>query len=212
MNILGGIQILFGLFAIGSGAIVLRGILRRALSCKCTARFLEFSLLASIAGLMPLTRHLTPLQAMCMLSVYCSGTVILAWLKYRLASSWRSVFAFLIPVILYFNVASISVELLRQSPRFVRAAMGAHSVDVSIAQFLFALSFAVLGFQAARRFHAEPTRFPKEPSAYAPYQLGSLATTAPKAEGMKSSVSPTESRTGGFKVLDSFSALSMRRI
>ncbi len=166
MKILSGIQILFGLFAIGSGAIVLRGFFGKALRYKCTDRFLEFSLLASIAGLLPLTRNLTPLQVICMLSVYCSGAIVLAWLKYRLVGNWLSVFAFFIPVVLYLNVVSLSVQLFRQSPRLERAAMEAH-LGVYIAQFLFAVLFVVLGVLAVRQSHAEPAHFREELSARA---------------------------------------------
>jgi hypothetical protein len=157
MKTLECIQIVFGMLAIGSGAIVLRGVFRRAPRCKYTVRFLEFSLLASIAGLLPLTRHLTSLQAICMLSVYCSGAVVLAWLKFRLAGNWRSVFAFFIPVVLYLNVVSLAVRL---SPNLAIAVMDAH-LSIYVAQLLLAAFFAVLGGLAVRKFHAEPARFSK---------------------------------------------------
>ncbi len=202
MNILVGVQILFGLFAIGSGAIVLRGVFRGTLRCKCTVRFLEFSILASIAGLLPLTHRLTPLHAISMLSEYCSGAAVLAWHKFRLAGNRRSAFAFLNLVVLYLNVVSVSVRLLRLSPLFPRAAMQAHSI-VYIAQFVFALFFVVLGFLAVRKCHAEPGRVSGG---------ASLATRCPEREETKSSLSRTASRGGSFKVFGTLSALTMNRM
>ena len=69
MKIVEWIQVVLGLLAIVSGAIVLRGVLSVALSGHRVVRFLECSLVASLAGLLPLTRHLSPIQGICMLSV-----------------------------------------------------------------------------------------------------------------------------------------------
>ena len=48
MKILGWIHVVLGLLAIGSGAIVLRGVLRVALSGHRVVRFLRYSLIASV--------------------------------------------------------------------------------------------------------------------------------------------------------------------
>lgn len=161
MNALGWIQIILCLVAIGCGAMVLPGVFRQPLRRKYTVRFLEFSLLASTAGLLPLTRRLTSLQAICILSVYCSGVVVLAWLKFRLAGNWGSVFAFLIPVVLYLNVVALSLRMFLHAPIAVRTAVETH-VSIFAAQILFALFVAFLGIAAARKCHAEPARLPKQ--------------------------------------------------
>jgi hypothetical protein len=93
-----------------------------------------------------------------MLSVYCSGTLILAWIKLRLAGNWRSLFAFLIPVVLYLNVVSLAVRLFLPFPTLASTVLEA-PLSAYIAQLLFAVFFAVLGVLAVRKFHAEPVRF-----------------------------------------------------
>jgi hypothetical protein len=148
------IQILFGLLAIGSGAIVLHGVLKVTLSGDRVARFLRYSLIAALAGLLPLTRHLSPVQGICMLSVYCAGAVVLAWRKFRLAGLWRSVFAFSVVAVLYLNVVSVSIRLFKYSPVFVMASAKSGSI-FEIAQFFFALTFAALGVRAVRICHAQ---------------------------------------------------------
>jgi hypothetical protein len=156
MEILGWIQVVLGLLAIGSGAIVLRGVLRVTLSGSRVAWFLRYSLIAALAGLLPLTSHISTIQGICMLSVYCTGTVVLAWRKFCLAGLWRSVFAFFIVAVIYLNVVSVSIRLFNNSAQFamVSTVSGLH---LEIAQFFFASVFAVLGVLAVRRCHVQRT-------------------------------------------------------
>ena len=156
MKIFEWIQVVLGLLAIGSGAIVLRGVLRVALSGNRVVRFLEYSLIASLAGLLPLTPHLSPIQRICMLSVYCSGGVVLAWRKFHLAGLWRPVFAFFVVAVLYLNVVSLSILLFKHSPLFAMASTESVS-RFEIAQFCFASVFAVLGMLTVRKCHAQRT-------------------------------------------------------
>jgi hypothetical protein len=149
MEILGWIQVVLGLLAIGSGAVVLRGVLRVSLSGNRVVWFLRCSLIAALAGLLPLTRHLSPVQGICMLSVYCAGAVVLAWRKFCLAGLWRPVFAFFIVAVLYLNVVSVSLLLGQHSAVLAMASTEAVS-RLEIAQFFFASVFAVLGVQAVR--------------------------------------------------------------
>ena len=153
MEILGWIQVVLGLLAIGFGAIVLRGVLRVALSGNQVVWFLRCSLIAALAGLLPLTRHLSPVQGICMLSVYCAGAVVLAWRKFCLAGPWRSVFAFLIVTVLYLNVVSVSLLLFKHSPLLAMASTESVS-RFEIAQFFFASVFAVLGVLAVKMCRA----------------------------------------------------------
>jgi hypothetical protein len=156
MKIVEWIQVALGLLAIVSGAIVLRGVLSVALSGHRVVRFLECSLVASLAGLLPLTRHLSPIQGICMLSVYCAGAVVLAWRKFRLAGLWRPVFAFSIVAVLYLNVVSVSIRLFTHSAQFAMASTETGS-RFEIVQFFFASVFAVLGVLAMRVCHAQRT-------------------------------------------------------
>jgi hypothetical protein len=157
MTILGWIQVVFGLLAIGTGAIVLRGVLRVTLSGHRLVRFLRWSLLASVAGLIPLTRHLTPIQGICMLSVYGSAAIVLAWRKFHLAGLWRPVFALSIVAVLYLNVVSMSIRLFNYYPLFSMESMD-YGSRFAVAQFFLASVFAVLGVLAVRVCHARHTQ------------------------------------------------------
>jgi hypothetical protein len=105
-----------------------------------------------LAGLLPLTRHLLPIQGICILSVYCAGVIVLAWRKFRLHGLWRSVFAFSIVAVLYLNLVSVSLRLFTCSAQFEMASTKSGSL-FEIAQFVFASVFAVLAVLAVRKCH-----------------------------------------------------------
>jgi hypothetical protein len=156
MRIIAWIHVVLGLLAIGSGAIVLRGVLGFSVSGHRVARFLECSLLASLVGLLPLTRHLLPIQGICILSVYFAGVVVLAWRKFHLDGLWLSVFAFSIVAVLYLNVVSVSIRLFTCSAQFEMVSTK-YGPLFGIAQFAFASVFAVLAVMAVRKCHTQQT-------------------------------------------------------
>lgn len=151
MNILVGVNLAFGALAAIAGVIVLRGVFHTSLSSKSAVRFLLWSLIACIAGLMPLTRHLTPVQRICMISVYCSAAAIAAWLKFGLLGQHsRRIFAVAVTAVLYFDLASVFTRITGHPPLFT-APLAQPLPLFQCAQILFAAGFLVLGILAARK-------------------------------------------------------------
>ena len=159
MNVFGWISVAFGIFAALVGVSVLRGVFHRRLSSASTVRFLRWSLIASLAGLMPLTRHLTPVQQISILSVYCSGAAILAWHKFGLLGRWRRIFALSVTAVLYFDFAVVFAGLFRKSLLFIPAIADSFS-SFQLVQFVFAAVFIVLGVMAVRKCRIEPAGLP----------------------------------------------------
>jgi hypothetical protein len=155
MNLFGWINPGCGLLAAFAGVIVLRGVFRQTLSSASTVRFLRWSLVASLAGLMPLTRHLAPVQQTCMVSVYCSGAAITAWLKFGLVGRSRRIFAVAITGILYLDVVFVATRLFRNPPLFT-APLGNPLPFFQLTQILFAAAFIVMGILAVRKCRIEP--------------------------------------------------------
>lgn len=158
-NLFGWINLAFGLLAAFAGVIVVHGVFQRALSSASTVRFLRWSLVASLAGLMPLTRHLTPIQQACMVSVYCTGAAIIAWRKFGLVGRSRRIFALSVTGILYFDVVFVATRLFRNPPLFT-APIANPLPLFQVGQILFAAAFAVLGILVARKCGIEPARMP----------------------------------------------------
>jgi len=157
MNVLVGINFLFGVFAVGYGTIVLRGVLTGTLRHKWPARFRMCSLLTSMAGLLPFTFRLAPIQQICMMTVYCSAVAIAAWLKFHLIGIWRAVFAFFMTAVFYLDVLAGSVQLFTNSRLFATVLAGRFSA-LQLLQFVFTALFAAMGVLVVRKYHADPTR------------------------------------------------------
>jgi len=156
MNVLVWINFAFGVLSVVYGAIVLDGVLRGTLRYKWPIGFLACSLLASLAGLLPFTFRLAPIQQICMVTVYCSAVAIAAWLKFHLIGIWRPVFACSVTAVLYLDVLAGSVQLFANSRLFATALAGRFSV-LQFIQFVFTVIFGVLGVLVVRKCHAEPT-------------------------------------------------------
>ena len=159
MNVFGWVNLAFGLLGAVAGVIMLRGIFQRSLSSASAVRFLRWSLVASLAGLLPLTRHLTPIQQTCMVSVYCSGAAIIAWLKFGLVGRSRRIFAGCVMGILYFDVVFVATRLFRNPPLFT-APLANPLPFFQFVQILFAVTFIVLGILAVRKCRIEPAEMP----------------------------------------------------
>jgi hypothetical protein len=159
MILFGWINLAFGLLAALAGVIVLRGVFRRTLSSASTVRFLRWSLIASLAGLMPPTRHLTPVQLICMVSVYCSGAAIVAWLKFGLVGRSRRIFALSVTAILYFDIVFVATPIFRNPPLFT-ARLAQPLPFFQFVQILFASAFIGLGVLALKKCRIEPAEVP----------------------------------------------------
>ena len=149
MNVLAWINLVFGVVAAFAGVIVLRGVFHRPLSSASTVRFFRWSLVASLAGLMPFTRHLTPVQQICMLSVYCSAAAIVAWFKFGLVGRSRRIFALSVTAVLYFDIVLVATRLFRDPPLFTVPLVNPLPL-FQLIQVLFAAAFIVLGILAVR--------------------------------------------------------------
>lgn len=91
-----------------------------------------------------------------MLSVYCSGAVVLAGRQFCLAGLWRSVFAFSIVAVLYLNILFVSIRLFMYSAQFAMASAES-GLCFEIVQVCFASVFAVFAVLAVRRCHVQRT-------------------------------------------------------
>ena len=160
------ITLTFGLLAALAGGMVVLGVFLRTLSSRATVRFLRLSLFASLAGLMPLTRHLTSVQQISILSVYCSAAAIVAWLKFGLVGRSRGIFAVSITADLYLDIARVSTRIFRNPPLFT-APLAEPLPVFQFVQIVFAAAFIVLGILAVRKCPIESATPPALPKVLA---------------------------------------------
>jgi len=148
MMILEWTNVIFGVLAIGFAAVILRGFIRRSLRRRWVVRFLMCSLVASIAGLLPPSQHLTAIQIICILSVYCSGIAAVPMLKHQLPEVWRPIFIVSITATLCLGFVSSAMQLLNIAPLLAALAAQTHFAVhfillLVIASFAGAITIAV---------------------------------------------------------------------
>lgn len=146
------------LIAIGTGTIVLFGLLTGELLDKRATLFLRYTLATSIIGLLFPLHALTFVQRCSMLTVYVSGMAILAWRKFHLSGLWRSIFALTITGVLYLNVAVAIDQAFDRIFRFTEMTPPQSELTSRATQFLVMLLFGVIGIVAVKRFHGRPAR------------------------------------------------------
>lgn len=159
MNIFSWANLAFALLAVTAGFAVLGGVFHTRLSRASTLRFLMLSLLASLAGLMPLARHISPIQIVCMVSTYCSAAAVVAWLKFGLMGRSRRVFAFSITAVLYFDFIFVFTWIFGNPPLFT-VPLAQPVPFLQWLQIVFAAGFAVLCALAVKRCGSGPIAVP----------------------------------------------------
>lgn len=140
------------LISIGFGAMVLFGLLSGKLLDKWATLFLRYTLVMSIAGLLFSLHDSTFVQRYSMLTVYVSGTAILAWRKFHLSGIWRSIFALTITIVLYLNVVVAIDQAFDQILRFAGLTPPQSELTTRATQFIVMLLFAMIGIFAVQRF------------------------------------------------------------
>jgi hypothetical protein len=151
-------HVLISLVGIGSGFVVLQGLLNAKRPDGWTTLFLSTTVATSVTGFMfPFVRFL-PSHAFGILSLALLAVAIYALYNRHLAGAWARIYIVTSVTALYLNVFVLIVQLF-QKVAPLRALAPTQSEPPFLAAQLFALVlFAMLGTRAARKFHHEPQR------------------------------------------------------
>ncbi len=149
------LHVVISLIAIGTGIVVAVAMLGSRTPNGWTAVFLATTVLTSITGF-PFPRdHVLPSHIVGAISLLVLIIAIVALYGYRLAGSWRWVYAVSALVALYLNVFVLVVQAFLKVA-FLKALAPTQSDPVFIvAQVIVLALFVVLGIKAVRRFHPE---------------------------------------------------------
>ena len=156
LSILTFLHVASALVAIGFGAIVLVGILTREFINKWPVRFLRFSLITSLTGLLFPFHQFLPTHWAYMLSIYLSGAAVLAGRKFHFAGVWSSIFVMSIPIVLYLDVLAVIVQAFKHIPSLMALAPTLSESPFLVTEFVVLMPFAIYAVVAAKRFHNEP--------------------------------------------------------
>lgn len=149
-------HVVLSLIGIGSGLVVLYGLVTSKQLRGWTAVFLLSTLATSVTGFMlPFIRFL-PSHATGIVSLIVLAATIPALYVYRLAGRWRKVYVIGAVLALYLNVFVLVVQLFLKVPALKAIAPTQSDPPFAIAQGVVLLSFVVFGIAAVRKFRASP--------------------------------------------------------
>ena len=157
------LHVAISLIGIGSGLVVLFGLLKGKNFRGWTGLFLATTVATSVTGFGFPVAHFLPSHGVGILSLIALAVAIAALYKFHLAGAWRRTYVISSVVALYFNCFVLLVQSFEKVPALKALAPTQTEPPFAIAQLLVLALFVYAGVQAARRFRLEP---PKAYSAY----------------------------------------------
>jgi hypothetical protein len=152
------IHVLISVIGIGSGLVVLYGLLVGKPLNGITAIFLVSTLLTSATGFGFPFEHLLPSHKLAILSFIVLALAFPARYLFHMTGSWRWIYAVTASIALYFNVFVLIVQSFEKVPSLKAAAPTQKEPPFLIAQLVVLVAFAILTILAAVRFHPERVR------------------------------------------------------
>jgi hypothetical protein len=152
------LHVLISLAGIGSGLVVMFGLLGGNRLDRWTALFLVTTALTSITGFaFPFTR-LLPSHILGILTIVILVFVTPARYLFQLVGPWRSIYVIGSAITLYFNVLVLIVQCFEKVPALKALAPTQTESPFVAAQLAALIFFAALTVFATVRFHPEKVR------------------------------------------------------
>ena len=150
------LHVLISLVGIGSGLIVMFGLLGGKRLDGWTGLFLATTVLTSVSGFGFPFHHLLPSHIVGLISLVVLAAAIAARYALRLAGPWRWIYVVGSGIALYLNVFVLVVQGFEKVPALKALAPTQKEPPFLVAQLVVLLIFAALIIMAAKRFHIEP--------------------------------------------------------
>jgi hypothetical protein len=152
------IHVAISLVAIGSGFVVVFGMLAGNRLDRWTAFFLATTVATSVTGFgFPITGF-TPGIVIGIISLILLAVAIYARYARRLARYWRPAYVVTAVISLYLNFFVLIVQSFQKVPTLKALAPTQSEPPFLIAQIVAILAFINLGFLAVTKFHDRPAR------------------------------------------------------
>ena len=149
------VHVLLSLAGIGTGFIVLFGLLTGKRLDGWTAIFLATTAATSITGFLFPFEHLLPSHILGILSLLALALLIPARYAFHLSGAWRRVYVVGAGIVLYLNVFVAVVQVFLKIPALKAMAPTQTEAPFVIAQCLALGVFLVLTILAAKRFRGD---------------------------------------------------------
>jgi hypothetical protein len=143
------------LIGIGSGLVVIYGLLKARPLPGWTKLFLATTAATSLTGFLFPFQAFTAAQVLGVLSLIALMVASLSIYRHNSQGSWRRIYAITAVMALYFNVFVLVVQLFRRVPALSALAPTQSEPPFQITQLAVLLLFAAIGIRAAT---AKPKR------------------------------------------------------
>jgi hypothetical protein len=150
------IHVAISLIGIGTGFIVLYGLLNGKLLSTWNFIFLVTTILTSLTGFGYPNATITPGIVLGVLSIIVLGIAVLALYIFDLNGPWRRTYAITSMIALYFNCFVLIAQSFGKVPALHALAPTETEAPFKIAQLLLLVVFAILTSVAAKKFRAVP--------------------------------------------------------
>ena len=149
------LHVVISLVGIGSGLVVLFGLLRGKRLDRWTAVFLATTVATSVTGFGFPADHLLPSHVVGAISLVVLAVAIAARYAFHLRGAWRRVYVVTAALALYLNVFVGVVQSFLKVPALRALAPKQTEPPFVVSQGVVLLVFVVLAVAAAVRFRAE---------------------------------------------------------
>jgi hypothetical protein len=147
------LHVIISLIGIGTGFIVLYGLINGKLLSPWNVVFLVTTILTSLTGFAFPNDKITPGIVLGILSVIALAIALLALYIFKLNGAWRRTYAITAMIALYFNVFVLIAQIFEHVPVFHALAPTGTETPFKVAQTLLLVLFAILITTAAKKFH-----------------------------------------------------------
>jgi len=154
------IHVLISLVGIGSGLLVVYGLLQGKRFDGTTGIFLVTTVLTSLTGFLFPFEHLLPSHVIGVISLVALTVAIVARYPLHLAQAWRSIYVVCAVLSLYLNVFVLVAQIFMKVPAAHALAPTQKEPPFFIAQLLVMAIFILLGIFAVKKFRLEVSSEP----------------------------------------------------
>jgi hypothetical protein len=146
------LHVIISLIGIGTGFIVLFGLINGRLLSPWNVVFLVTTILTSLTGFAFPNDKITPGIILGILSTIVLAIALVALYAFHLRGAWRRTYAITAMIALYFNVFVLIAQTFEHVPTFHALAPTGTETPFKVAQLLLLVLFAVLISAAAKKF------------------------------------------------------------
>jgi hypothetical protein len=150
------LHVVISLIGIGSGFVVMYGLLHAKRFDGWTALFLATTVATSVTGFGFPFEHLLPSHKVGIISLVVLAVAVLARYAFHLAGAWRWIYVISAVIALYLNVFVAVVQAFEKVPALKALAPTQKEPPFLVAQLVVLAIFIMLGIFAVKRFRNGP--------------------------------------------------------